>query len=109
MGGKDHNFKKFGSIRWMLMIGGLAGVVGCGSAGGGNDPAGTASQTEQTPSVQNAQVSTAKTVAEMKVGDLYVVPLTDSNGSVDFTGASSSSQYLMIVQAANPGGSSSTV
>lgn len=82
-------------------------TVACGSSGGGA----VATSTSETPqsSTQNGDVGSAKMIAEMAVGDLYVVPLVDSAGFVDFSGAPSTGEYLLIVQAANPGGSMSSV
>ena len=101
-------FEKFRALQLVTMISGLAVVVGCGSSGSGGG-ATSSSQSQPTSTVQNSQVGTSASVAEMDIGDLYVVPMTDSSGSIDFTGAPSTAQYLMIVQAANPSGSSASV
>lgn len=108
MAGLVTTFRMFRALQLVVMISGLATVVGCGSSSSGSGTS-SSSQSQPTPTVQNAQVGTAATVADMNVGDLYVVPLTDSSGSIDFTGAPSTAEYLMIVQAANPGSSSSSV
>lgn len=82
-------------------------TVACGSSGGVT-PTETASQTSQ-PATQNADVGTAQSVSAMNVGDLYVVPVSEGVGSVNFAGAPSTAAYLLILQAANPNGSSSSV
>lgn len=108
MGGRATKIEKSWAIRLILAISGLAMVAGCGSSGSGSSSA-TSSQSQPTSTVQNSQVGTAASVSAMTVGDLYVVPITDGSGSIDFTGAPSTAEYLMIVQAANPGGSSASV
>lgn len=108
MRGYDHIIRKFRKVAMALVVGAMGLLtVACGSSGG-SDPAASTSQPEQSP-VQNGDVGTAQSVADMAVGDLYVVPLSGSVGSVDFTGAPSSGQYLLIVQSNNPSGSTSSV
>ncbi len=92
---------------WKGILGsGLAiTLVACGAGSSGGD----AVTTSQSRSIQSAQVGTVTSVSAMSVGDIYVVPMDGSTGSIDFSGASSTAEYLMIVQAANPNGSSSSV
>lgn len=108
MKGQRHTIRKFQGVALALVGSAIALLtVACGSAGGGA-PAASTSQPAQ-PTTQNSDVGTAQSVAEMAVGDLYVVPMTGSEGSVDFAGASSTGSYLLIVQAANPNGSTTSV
>lgn len=105
---QGHTIQKFrGAAR--LLVGTLATLltVACGSSGGGT-PVEATSQTTQT-STQNADVGTARSVAAMRVGDLYVVPMNAGAGSVEFDGAPSTASYLLVLQAANPNGSTSSV
>lgn len=81
-------------------------LVACGSSSGGG---GAGTSNSQSSTVQSTLVGTATSIKDMNVGDVYVVPMTDSQGSASFDGAPSSAQYTMIVQAANPGGSSSSL
>lgn len=109
MWGYSDTIRKFQRGTMALVVAAMTlMLVACGSSGGGSTTTASTSQPAQT-STQNGDVGTAQGVSEMNVGDLYVVPLVDSVGSVDFSGAPSSGEYLLIVQAANPSGSTSSV
>ncbi len=105
MQGSDITIRKIKGIG-MALVGVATALLA--SACGSSD-SGPASASPSQSSAQNATVSTVQKVSEMKVGDLYVVSMTEGAGAVDFSGAPSTASYLLIVQAANPGGTSSSV
>ncbi|PIR20942.1 MAG: hypothetical protein COV45_03510 [Deltaproteobacteria bacterium CG11_big_fil_rev_8_21_14_0_20_47_16] len=94
------------TIRTLGMTGLVAiALTACGSSSGGD----AASTSSESTTIQNGTVSSTTKVSELNVGDIYPVTFSEGNATIDFTDASSSSQYELVVQSTNTSGGSSSV